>query len=150
RPGWYGARDDAPPRSRMSSSRRTLATFAMVAMLGGCTESTLEVPGAPIGCDPMGGAVTGSLIDADGLKTAFGPVTATLSAPTEVTLTDGVLALEIGIGTAPRDFTLVFPGRPVFAINGKVVIDEESTCHAGRFDAVFQFHGELTGWFAVP
>ena len=118
--------------------------------LAGCTESALNVPGMPVGCDPMGGEVTGPISDPNGHTVRFGAVQATLAAPDLVFLSDGALDLELAIGSPPREITLVFPGIPVFAESGKIVLDEDTTCHAGRFDVIFQFHGELTGWFAVP
>jgi hypothetical protein len=136
-------------RERAAHTRAMLCA-SVAALLCGCTQSTLEVPGNPVGCDPMGGEVDGSFADPAGASTKFGPVQASLSAPDEVTLTDGTLSLVISIGAPPRQISLVFPGRPVFATTGKVVIDEDTLCHAGRFDAFFQFHGEVGGWFAVP
>ena len=128
----------------------TRTASALAILLAACTANSLHVPGPPIGCDPMGGEVTGDLIDPVGITTRFGTITATFVAPDLVSLSDGTLALVIGVGDAPREMSLVFPGRPVFATNGELVIDEELTCHAGRYDVFFQYHGELTGWFAVP
>jgi hypothetical protein len=128
-----------------ATSSLVLAACALVS----CTES-LHVPGDPVGCDPLGGAVDGTFLDPAAKPVSFNAVTATLTAPTTITLTDGTLSLVLGIGTPPRDIDLVFPGRPVLATTGKVIIDEDLACYAGRFDATFQYHGEISGWFAVP
>jgi hypothetical protein len=120
------------------------------ATLASCTAASLHVPGEPVGCDPMGGEVLGDLVDPVGVTTHFGAVTATFLAPDLVTLTDGTLSLVIGISATPREISLVFPGRPVFATSGKLVVDEDVTCHAGRYDVYFQYHGQVSGWFAVP
>jgi hypothetical protein len=120
------------------------------ANLTACTAASLHVPGDPVGCDPMGGVVMGDLIDPAGASTRFGAVTATFDAPDLVTLTDGTLSLILTISDTPREISLVFPGRPVFATTGKLVVDEDTTCHAGRYDVFFQYHGQLNGWFAVP
>ena len=122
--------------------------FAL-AITAGCTQS-LHVPGTPVGCDPLGGEVVGTFLDPAGKSTAFGTVTATQTAPDMITLTDGTLSLVFGIGTPPRAIDLVFPGRPVLATTGKLILDEDVACYAGRFDATFQYHGEISGWFAVP
>ena len=126
---------------------RLVIVGALVA--SGCTQS-LHVPGEPIGCDSLGGQVEGSFLDPAGVSTMFGPVSATLTSPTTVTLTDGTLSLVLGIGAPPRAFDLVFPGRPVLPTTGKLVLDEDQTCYAGRFDGTFVYHGEISGWFAVP
>ena len=118
--------------------------------LAGCTASSLDVTGTPVGCDVLGGEVDGVITDPVGALTAFGPIQASLSMPDQITLTDGVLSLVIDIADTPREISLVFPGRPVFSENGKLVLDQDTACYAGRFVAFFQYHGQISGWFAAP
>ena len=138
------------PSAMRSPSSMTVGSAVVVFLLGGCTTASLHVPGEPVGCDPMGGQVDGDFADPAGVTTRFGEVQAAFVAPDLVTLSDGTLDLVIGVGDSPRVISLVFPGVPVFAVTGKVTIDEATACHAGRYDVIFQYHGELTGWFAVP
>jgi hypothetical protein len=129
----------------------TRLACSFLALLTACTAASLHVPGDPVDCDPIGGEVTGDIIDPAGATTRFGAVQATFDPPDLVTLTDGTLSVVIGINDTPREISLVFPGRAVFATTGKLVLDvDTTTCHAGRYDVFFQYHGELTGWFAVP
>ncbi len=116
----------------------------------GCTSSELVVKGAPITCDTLGGEVDGTVIDPEGVDMMFGPVQVALEAPDVVAFSNGTLLLELGIGDPPRAANLSFPDpRTVFATDGILEIDDDTTCHAGRFDTVFLYHGEVTGWFAV-
>ena len=135
--------------ARDAHAWRRVAAGMLLGVLCACTES-LHVPGQPVGCDSLGGQVDGTFLDAFGKPVAFAAVTANLSDPDQVVLTDNVLSLVIGVGAPPRTFDLIFPGRPVHATTGKLILDEDQTCYAGRFDATFQYHGEISGWFVVP
>ncbi len=57
----------------------------------------------------------------------------------------GLIALIVVARTAWR-----YGDTPGGTAAGKIAIDQDVDCFAGRFVLFFQYHGEITGWFAVP
>jgi hypothetical protein len=144
----------------MTCLTRMTRLFWLVAVAG-CTNSELVLPAEPRTCGTFGGEVDGQLTAPKGLMMlSFGPVQVTSSADQEVTLTDVTqLSLVLSLGNPPRSAALAFLTFPdpstmlpttVYGTNGKIAIDEDdATCLAGRFDLYYQYHGEISGWFAV-
>jgi hypothetical protein len=163
------------PMNRLTTAALLLAAAAAPA----CTQDAeIGLTSEPIACQQQAaGDVQGTLTNAAG-DHEFQFVTASLlSQPMTARLEDpnGQLTLDLGFQCGspsldtydvvavsnqqvqcPLEITGYVTGGPVTgdlyadASGGRLVIDENVDCLAGRFDIDFGDAGRLTGWFSLP
>jgi len=160
--------------NRLATTALVLAAAAAPA----CTQDAdIGLTSQPVACMELAaGDVQGTLSTAAG-DHEFQFVTASLTAQTPlVRLEDsnGQLSLELEFACGspsldtydvvasqrqlrcPLEVSGWVRGGPVTgdlyadASDGRVVIDQNVDCLAGRFDIDFGNHGRLTGWFSLP
>jgi hypothetical protein len=157
----------------------TTALVLVAAVASACTQDAdIGLTSPPIACQAQpAGDVQGTLTNAAG-DHAFQFVTASLLAqPTTVRLQDpnGQLTLDLGFACGPPSLdrydvvavstqqvhcplgvTGAVSGGPATgdlfadASSGRLVVDQDVACLAGRFAIDFGAPGRLSGWFSVP
>jgi hypothetical protein len=157
----------------------TIAIAVVAAAASACTQDAdIGLTSQPVTCQQQSaGDVQGTLTNAAGSH-AFQFVTASLLAqPTTARLQDpnGQLTLDLGFQCGspgldsfdvvavsnqqvhcPLEVTGSVTGGPVTgdlfadASSGRLVVDQNVGCLAGRFAIDFGAPGRLTGWFSVP
>jgi hypothetical protein len=160
-------------------NRLATTVLALVAAAPACTQDAdIGLSGEPVACQlEPAGDVQGTLTNRAG-DHQFRFVTASLLAqPTTVRLADpnGQLTLDLGFPCGapgldtydvvaasnqqprcPLAVTGAVTGGPVTgdlyadASDGRLVVDQNVSCLAGRFDTDFGTPGRLTGWFSLP
>jgi hypothetical protein len=156
-----------------------LAAIALVLVSAACTQDAdIGLASQPVACQPEAAAeVQGTLASRAG-DHQFQYVSARLlTQPTTARLEDpnGQLTLDLGflcgppeVDTydvvavsnqqvrCPRQATGYVAGGPLTgdlfadASEGRLVVDQNVECLAGRFDIDFGAPGRLTGWFSLP